>query len=137
MEKKPNRSMFFDEYGNLKESLKTTHKFNTRNIYKSYYQNSPIPRQENDSIVHFRLLSKLNKQWMSFNPEARFHIKAVSGCILCFSVVFFPSLYFEDRIEIIESRAKIDPLFLKKSNLTEFRRKKYGYTFDPFFSFVT
>lgn len=117
--------MNFDTYGNLvPESHESVVKI------REQLTESVPPRPANLKVYHFKRLSMVRKFWGNLGTDVRFHLSAVAGCVVCFSVVFFPSLYFDDRIEIIESRALVDNDLLDKSRFWQYKREKYGYGWD-------
>ena len=131
------KPIYFDENGNLKfVAPQVSDKHTFPQNYVNHFNHGMIPRAENSQDIHFKRLTTLKNKWMSIHPEFRFHAKALVGCVLCFSCIFFPSLWFDDKLELIESRARVDPELMKKSNFIEYKRRKYGYSFNPFSHFL-
>ena len=89
-----------------------------------------IPRATADEKFRIRMLESPIKRWKATGSDARFHIKALIGCVFCFSSIYFPSLLFYDRIERINARSKVDPAALDRGNFTQYIRKKYGIYYD-------
>ena len=131
-------TMSFDENGNFRTKTPNemlANKPSSPASYESYFQQNKIPRAADLNTFHFHRLSKIRKTWIGLGTDARFHLSALVGCILCFSSVFFPALWFDDRVHLMESRAQLDPETLKRTNYYNYKRLKYGYSFDPYMSF--
>ncbi len=119
--------MEFDRSGRLRdpEAMAGPFPFTTNN------GESLIPRADPLPTIQLKRLSRLNKFWHGLGPDVRFHTKALVGCVLCFSSIFFPSLYCDDRFELVDSRAHLDDLLKDKSLFLAHQRRKFDYYFQP------
>ena len=115
MNKKIQDQYRFDEYGRY---VKVVPNPQVRNLNSS------------STLIRLHRIEKIVAHWQSINPDFRFHIKALSLCVVCFVAVFYPVIYFEDRQINMESKALIMREALDKRNYKNYLYQKFGLSYD-------
>ena len=107
----------FDKYGNyVKKQIKAT---------------STIKKENPKNIIRLKSFEKILSIWKYFGKDTRFHITAISGCFVCFGIIFYTGLALENRISNIELKSTIQKDTLDKNLWNQHVQNLYGLQYDP------
>lgn len=69
---------------------------------------------------HVKPLEKYYFKWLTVGADMRVNLSVVIACIGCFSAVFFPAIWYEDRHRRIELLATVEKEVVDKKNYEDF-----------------
>lgn len=92
------------------------------------------------NYFHLKFLEKYYFKWLTIGADMRVNLSVILACIGCFSVVYFPAVWYDERHMRIETLATLDKDIIDKKNYEEFlyrTGKKSRFEHDTFKDFST
>jgi hypothetical protein len=105
----------FDEMGNY--TRKKNLKISNQNITSKF--------------IRLKSFEYIYKGWTFFGKDTRFHITAISGCVVCFLIIFYTGLAAESRLSNYQIKSTLNKDISDKKIWYKYIQNKYGLDYDP------